>query len=95
MVYDIQWSKDAKCLDTDTRLFFEFYEESVSVRGYVDNMCLSCPVKTECLLRGVANKEFGVWSGIYLEDGNISDDLNDHKTKRDWSQLWIGLTMKT
>jgi hypothetical protein len=92
MVYNIEWARDAQCLGLDTNLFFEEYEESPSLAASVDWLCSICPIQRECLAVGVSRKEWGVWGGIYLEDGSISDTFNEHKTKEDWSNLWLNIT---
>jgi Transcription factor WhiB len=92
MVYNIKWSENAKCVGLPTTLFFDSYETNPTVCIDVDELCMSCPVQTKCLAVGVARKEWGVWGGIYLEDGLISDDFNNHKTQEDWSKLWLNIT---
>ncbi len=34
-----------------------------------------------------------VWGGVYLEDGKVSREFNNHKTKADWADTWQVLTM--
>lgn len=88
-----EWTKKASCLNMDTNLFFDQYEESVSIRYGLDQLCKDCPVRRQCLASGVSRQEWGVWGGIYLEKGKISKDLNNHKRKEDWFDLWSNLTM--
>jgi hypothetical protein len=47
----------------------------------------------ECFAIGVSQKEWGVWGGIYIENGEISKEFNSHKTQKDWEQVWRNLTM--
>ena len=92
MVYNLDWSKGGACLGLPTNLFFDDYEESSTVAKSVDNFCGQCPIQRECLSVGVGRRESGVWGGIYLQDGQISEEFNAHKTKDDWSELWLRLT---
>jgi hypothetical protein len=41
---------------------------------------------------GISQKEWGVWGGIYLENGKISREFNKHRTKEDWGKTWSYLT---
>jgi len=86
------WKDEAECLDYDTNLFFDKYEEDESLRFAIDNLCSRCPVSTTCFAVGVSQKEWGVWGGIYLEGGQISREFNKHKTKAQWGDTWQYLT---
>jgi hypothetical protein len=88
------WKDQAACLDLDTNLFFEKYEDDPELRPSVDTLCRQCPVMRQCFAVGVSGKEWGVWGGIYIENGDISRDINRHKTKKDWSDTWQSLTME-
>lgn len=92
MVYNLEWSKGALCLGMPTNLFFDDYEEDSKIAKHVDSFCMSCPLQRECLSVGVGRRESGVWGGIYLQEGQIHEDCNAHKTKDDWSKLWLRLT---
>lgn len=87
------WKDDAKCLGLDNNLFFDKYEEDVEIRPKVDNICAGCPVANKCFAVGISGKEWGVWGGVYLESGDISRDINSHKTKNDWSNTWKNLVI--
>lgn len=93
MAHDVKWKASANCLGDNVELYFDGYEEHISVRPFTDAKCMSCPVQRMCLAHGVGGKEYGLWGGIYLEEGEISD-YNNHKTKEDWNDLWMRLTMK-
>ena len=86
------WKDDAACLDYDTNIFFDKYEEDVVLRPAVDKVCLACPVKRECFAAGIGGKEYGVWGGVFLDEGNISREFNNHKDKKNWGELWTQLT---
>lgn len=88
------WKDDAACLDYDTNLFFEKYEDEESLRPAIDKICNSCPVMKTCFAVGISGKEWGVWGGVYIESGKISREFNRHKSKPDWSVTWKSLTME-
>ena len=88
-----KWSKYASCLDFDTDLFFDKYEESEQIASTVDVLCQKCPVQRDCLAAGVSNQEWGVWGGVYLENGKISKEFNKHKDNQDWFDIWSSATM--
>lgn len=86
------WKDDASCLQYDTNLFFDKYEEDESLRPAIDALCNKCPVRKNCFAVGVSQKEWGVWGGIYMESGKFSREFNRHKSKQDWGKIWISLT---
>lgn len=88
-----KWSKNASCLDFDTDLFFDKYEEDETIASTIDILCQKCPVQRECLAAGVSNHEWGVWGGVYLENGKISKEFNKHKDNQDWFDIWSSATM--
>jgi hypothetical protein len=87
------WKDSAKCLGLDTELFFDQYEENKDIRQVVEGICMSCPVMKECFAVGVSQKGWGVWGGIYLENGEISKEFSDHRDKDSWAKTWQKLTM--
>lgn len=87
------WQDEGSCVDSDTNIFFDIYEENSGVRKAVDSFCSECPVRRQCFAQGISGKEWGVWGGVYLEEGVISKEFNDHKTKKDWHGTWQALTM--
>jgi hypothetical protein len=93
MTYNIRWAEGASCVGLPSELFFEWYESNEQVARDVDqDHCMTCSKQRECLALGVARREWGVWGGIYLEDGEISEEHNSHKTEEDWGNLWLRLT---
>lgn len=92
---DNSWKKDASCKSFDTELFFDDYEndETFELRKDVDELCSNCPVVRQCFAVGVSQKGWGVWGGVYLENGKISREFNKHRSKQDWSEKWTNLTM--
>jgi len=89
-----KFGKDSLCLNMDTNLFFEKYEENSSISSYVDSLCVKCPVQRQCLAYAVSNQEWGVWGGVYLESGKISKEFNGHKSSDDWFNVWSNITME-
>lgn len=88
-----EWKLDGSCLNYDTTLFFEQYEDVPEIRPAIDKLCKSCPIAKTCFAYAISNKEWGVWGGIYLEGGKLSREFNRHKTKKDWGKTWQYLTM--
>jgi hypothetical protein len=86
------WKNDAACLEYDTDLFFDKYENDSVLRPAIDALCSRCPVSKMCFAVGVSQKEWGIWGGVFLEGGQISKEFNNHKTKIDWSNTWQRLT---
>lgn len=89
-----KFDEKALCLNMDTNLFFDQYEEDSEVSKRVDLLCISCPAQRQCLAYGVSNSEWGVWGGVYLEGGKISKEFNSHKEKKDWFNVWSNITME-
>jgi hypothetical protein len=87
------WKDDASCLDYDTNIFFEKYEDDEALRPAIDLLCSSCSVRKECFAVGVSQKEWGVWGGVYLEEGKLSKEFNSHKNKESWAKIWQSLTI--
>ena len=80
-----EWKDKGLCRDYDTNLFFDKYEEDLDLRPAIDNLCSTCPVARTCFAVGVSQKEWGVWGGIYIENGKPSREFNRHRTKEDWA----------
>lgn len=87
------WKDDGACVGQDTELFFDAYEEDLDVREIVDRVCFSCPVKRDCLAYGGTKKEYGVWGGLYLIQGKISPEFNNHRTKESLFELYASMTL--
>jgi hypothetical protein len=87
------WKDDAKCLEYDTNLFFEKYEDDETLRPAIDALCSSCPVRKNCFAVGISQKEWGIWGGVYLENGSISREFSRHRSKTDWASTWQTLTL--
>lgn len=85
------WKDNADCLNTEVNLFFDRYEEELELRPTVDQICSDCPLARHCFAVGVSQKEWGVWGGVYLENGKISREFNRHRTKQQWATTWTNL----
>lgn len=88
-----EWKDNGSCRDYDTNLFFDKYEEDENLRPAIDNLCGACPMARQCFAVGLSQKEWGVWGGVYFENGKISREFNKHRTKEDWATTWSYLTM--
>lgn len=86
------WKENAPCKGLDTDLFFDKYENDLEVRSFVEEVCSECPLARHCFAVGVSQKEWGVWGGIYLENGKISRENGRHRNKQDWANKWKVLT---
>ncbi len=87
------WKEKAACLDMDTNTFFDEYEENPETRAFVDSICAECPVRRQCFASAVTTKGWGVWGGVYFENGKISREFNNHRSKADWAETWKSLTL--
>jgi hypothetical protein len=84
---NLDWYKLALCLGMDTNLFFDKYEADVNIAKSIDEACLSCPVIKLCYDSGVANNDYGIWGGVYLNSGSHDKVRNAHKTKEVWKRI--------
>lgn len=89
-----EWKDNGLCRDYDTNMFFDRYEENENSRPAIDNLCSRCPMAKQCFAVGISQKEWGVWGGIYLENGKVSREFNKHRSKADWGKTWSYLTME-
>ena len=81
------WVSEALCAGTDTELYFDKYESEQSVAKEIDRLCLSCPVVKECFDYGVKTESYGVWGGVFLNDGKLDNVRNSHKTQEVWTRV--------
>jgi hypothetical protein len=85
---DFVWQDLAACEGMDTRLFFEYYEEDPVIARQIDELCDGCPIKQQCLLNGLENREVGVRAGVYLDGkGGIDKSKLGHKPKDEQERL--------
>lgn len=71
--------------------FYEEYESDPVVAKVMDDICLSCPVRAACLREGVENKEWGLWGGVFLNNGKMDPARNEHKTEEVWERIRGGI----
>ncbi len=88
---DLEWQDLAICTGQSIWRFHEGYESSPRVARQTDQMCLSCPVRKECLQAGIENGEWGVWGGVYLTAGRVDQNKNAHKTQQVWEEIREGI----
>lgn len=76
-----RWTASALCAQADPEAWFP--EAGCPAPKVVQETCMSCPVRAECLMAAVANREqYGMWAGfgraalraLYAELG-LEDDL--------------------
>lgn len=90
-----EWKDQGSCRDFDTNLFFDKYEENETLRPAIDKLCADCPVARMCFAVGISQKEWGVWGGVYMENGKLSREFNKHRSKEDWANTWKTLIVDT
>lgn len=71
--------------------FYEEYENDEVLAGVMDAICLSCPVRLICRDEGIENDEYGLWGGIFLDNGKISEARNAHKSDAVWEIVKEGM----
>jgi hypothetical protein len=86
------WMSEALCAGTDTEKYFDKYELDQDVAVEVDRMCLSCPVIKECFEQGVKTESYGVWGGVFLNEGKLDNVRNSHKTNIIWNRVFSLIT---
>lgn len=82
------WDADALCSGMDTELFFDKYENNKEIAEDIDELCLGCPIISECFKRASGYDSWGVWGGVYFSDGEIDKEKNSHKTKEIWFKIY-------
>lgn len=88
---DLEWQDLALCAGHDLWRFYEGYETSERTAKNTDAMCLSCPVRKQCLQTGIENGEWGCWGGVFLVKGRVDEEKNSHKTPDVWQQIREGI----
>jgi hypothetical protein len=84
---DLKWYHLAACTNMNINWFYDDYENDKVIAKTADEVCLSCPVIKQCYKEGVANKEFGVRGGIFMDLGRIDKKNNIHKSEETWNTL--------
>ena len=76
------WRDSAACKGTDPNLFFDRYEADRDVQLFVDDLCESCPVQTECDAYAEENGlEGGVFARKYRYQSVKMRSQNSKKSK--------------
>lgn len=88
---ELEWQDFALCQGLPINTFYDEYESDPVFAQTVDDICLACPVRKECLMAGMQNDEHGVWGGVYLISGRTDTARNQHKTPRIWKMLRDGV----
>lgn len=61
---DTWWIQSAACRGMDTNLFYADRGDTVTVRS-AKSVCMSCPVRTDCLEYALATADnIGIWGGL-------------------------------
>jgi hypothetical protein len=89
---EMSWRDKAACASVSTDIFFSTPKSPTIYQAL--SICKSCPVRKDCFSVGISGKEWGVWGGVYLENGEISKEFSSHKTKSDWGSTWQSLTLE-
>jgi hypothetical protein len=99
---DLHWQDLAACKNLAIRYvdedgqeqvfdpLFENYEndsEPYVVRTSMDEVCFTCPVQKICYDYGVHNKETGVYGGLFLTNGRVDKQRNNHKNPEAWKRV--------
>lgn len=88
---ELEWYHLSVCQGMPTNYFYDDYEIDQLFAGVMDSICLSCPVRALCLREGVENQEYGLWGGVYLNNGKPDEARNSHKTEEVWEQIRSGI----
>jgi hypothetical protein len=86
-VEHLEWYHLSACNNMPINWFYDDYESDKEVAKQIDQVCLHCPVVKQCHAEGVANKEKGVWGGIYMDLGRVDKQYNVHKEPEIWKEL--------
>lgn len=84
---ELDWRRLAICQHMKTNCFYDDYESDPVFAANMDDICLSCPVRKNCLEEGINNKEWGAWGAVYLSNGVIDPARNSHKTPDIWEMV--------
>ena len=88
---DTKWYHLSICQGMNLNWFYDEYESDPVLAKNMDNICLSCPVRSACLREGIENKEYGLWGGVFLSAGRADRTRNAHKGDDIWSVIREGI----
>jgi hypothetical protein len=84
---DLKWYHLSACRNMPINWFYDDYETDKELAKQVDQICMHCPVISQCHAEGVENKEKGVWGGVYLDLGRPDKQHNEHKDSETLKKL--------
>jgi WhiB family redox-sensing transcriptional regulator len=58
---DLDWRERAACAGKQE---FFFADHKATLVREAKKICMSCPVKTQCLAHAMRHDEYGVWGGL-------------------------------
>jgi hypothetical protein len=76
---ELEWYHIGICRGMQTNWFYVDYENDPIFAKVMDSICASCPVQAMCLREGMENKEYGLWGGVFLNNGKPDLAKNAHK----------------
>jgi hypothetical protein len=80
------WMELANCQNIDDpEKFFDKYLESDEVVEEVHTLCVTCPVRVQCLNYAVAMKATGVWGGKWLQNGSTVKKMEQVLSQYYWT----------
>lgn len=82
-----KWYHLSICHGMKLSYFYEDYEKDAIFARVMDGICLSCPVRELCFQEGTEDNNYGLWGGVFLNNGKIDEVRNEHKSEEVWRQL--------
>lgn len=82
-----EWYHVGICRGMKTNWFYDDYESDSLFAEVMDTICMSCPVRALCLREGIENQEYGLWGGVYLNNGKTDEARNAHKSDDIWKEI--------
>lgn len=84
---DLSLCRNIKITGPENDTFFDQYESDTEAAKAADEMCLHCPVISECFFAG-SEGQYGVWGGVYWNgSGKPDKNKNSHKTDEVWDEI--------
>lgn len=82
-----RWYHLSLCKNMPLNWFYDEYESDPVMAETMDKTCMVCPVRKQCLREGVEQKNFGLWGGVFLNNGQPDKRANAHKTDDIWGEI--------
>lgn len=84
---DLALCRNMKIESSDEDVFYDRYESDTESAKAADQICLHCPVISQCFMEG-SKGQTGLWGGVYWNgSGKPDKNKNSHKTPEDWDTL--------